>query len=151
NGSILSGARVPYAMARDGYFFAALGKVHPQHRSPHVSILALSVWSALLVLSGSYEQLFTYVIFASWILYGMAAATVFVLRRKRPDLPRPHRVIGYPVVPLFFVAMATALVVMTFVASPRESLMGLALIALGIPFYWVWRKSASFQRNRFGA
>jgi APA family basic amino acid/polyamine antiporter len=151
NGSILSGARVPYAMARDGYFFAALGKVHPRHRSPHVSILALSVWSALLVLSGSYEQLFTYVIFASWILYGMAAATVFVLRRKRPDLPRPHRVIGYPVVPLFFVGMATALVVMTFVASPRESLMGLALIALGIPFYWVWRKSASFQRNRFGA
>jgi APA family basic amino acid/polyamine antiporter len=151
NGSILSGARVPYAMARDGYFFSALGKVHPQHRSPHVSILALSVWSALLVLSGSYEQLFTYVIFASWILYGMAAATVFVLRRKRPDLPRPHRVIGYPVVPLFFVAMAAALVVMTFLASPRESLMGLALIALGIPFYWVWRKSAAFQRNRFGA
>jgi APA family basic amino acid/polyamine antiporter len=151
NGSILSGARVPYAMARDGYFFPMLGNVHPRHRSPHVSILALSAWAALLVLSGSYEQLFTYVIFSSWILYGMAAATVFVLRRKRPDLPRPHRVIGYPVVPLFFVGMAAALVVMTLVTSPRESLMGLALIALGIPFYWTWRKSASFQRNRFGA
>ena len=100
NGSILSGARVPYAMARDGYFFAALGRVHPHYRSPHISILALSAWSALLVLSGSYEQLFTYVIFSSWILYGMAAATVFVLRRKRPDLVRPHRTIGYPVVPL---------------------------------------------------
>lgn len=151
NGSILSGARVPYAMARDGYFFSMLGNVHPRHRSPHVSILALTAWAALLVLSGSYEQLFTYVIFASWILYGMAAATVFVLRRKRPDLPRPHRTIGYPIVPLFFVAMATALVVMTFLDSRRESLIGLALIALGIPFYWIWRKSASFQRNRFGA
>ncbi len=151
NGSILSGARVPYAMARDGYFFAALGKVHPRHRSPHISILALSGWSALLVLSGSYEQLFTYVIFSSWILYGMAAATVFVLRRKRPDLVRPHRTIGYPVVPLFFVAGAVLLVGMTLKDSPRESLMGLGLIALGIPFYWIWKKSLSFQRNRFGA
>jgi APA family basic amino acid/polyamine antiporter len=151
NGSILSGARVPYAMARDGYFFAALGSVHPQHRSPHVSILALSVWAALLVLSGSYEQLFTYVIFSSWILYGMAAATVFVLRRKRPDLPRPHRAIGYPVVPVFFVAGATFLVVMTLKDSPRESLMGLGLIALGIPFYAIWRKSLPFQRNRLEA
>jgi APA family basic amino acid/polyamine antiporter len=151
NGSILSGARVPYAMARDGYFFAALGKVHPHYRSPHVSILALSGWAALLVLSGSYEQLFTYVIFSSWILYGMAAATVFVLRRKRPDLPRPHRAIGYPVVPLFFVAGAALLVGMTLKDSPRESLMGLGLIALGIPFYWLWRKSLAFQRNRFGA
>jgi APA family basic amino acid/polyamine antiporter len=141
NGSILSGARVPFAMARDGYFFRAFGHVHPTHRSPHVSTLALSGWAALLVLSGGYEQLFTYVIFASWILYGMAAATVFVLRRKRPDLPRPHLAVGYPVVPLFFVGMATMLVVMTLMDSPRESLRGLALIALGIPFYWIWRKS----------
>jgi APA family basic amino acid/polyamine antiporter len=151
NGSILSGARVPYAMARDGYFFAALGNVHPYYRSPHVSILALSAWSALLVLSGSYEQLFTYVIFSSWILYGMSAATVFVLRRKRPDLLRPHRAIGYPVVPLLFVAGAAVLVGMTLKDSPRESLMGLGLIALGIPFYWIWRKSLAFQRKRFGA
>lgn len=151
NGSVLSGARIPYAMARDGYFFAALGKVHHQHRSPHVSILALSVWSALLVLSGSYEQLFTYVIFSSWILYGMSAATVFVLRRKRPDLLRPHHAIGYPVVPLLFVAGAALLVAMTLKDSPRESLMGLGLIALGLPFYWIWRKSLAFQRNRFGA
>lgn len=151
NGSVLSGARIPYAMARDGYFFAALGKVHPHHRSPHVSILALSVWAALLVLSGSYEQLFTYVIFSSWILYGMSAATVFVLRRKRPDLQRPHRAIGYPVVPVFFVAGAALLVAMTLKDSPRESLLGLGLIALGLPFYWIWRKSLAFQRNRFGA
>lgn len=152
NGSILSGARVPYAMARDGYFFGAFGKVHPRYRTPHISILGLSVWAGVLVvLSESFEQLFTYVIFASWILYGMAAATVFVLRRKRPDLPRPHRVIGYPVVPLFFVGMAAALVVMTLLNSPWESLKGLVLIVLGIPFYWIWRKTASFQRERFRA
>jgi APA family basic amino acid/polyamine antiporter len=81
----------------------------------------------------------------------MAGATVFLLRRKRPDLERPHHVIGYPVVPLFFVAMAALLVARTFLDSPRESLMGLALIALGIPFYWVWRKSAASQRDRFRA
>jgi APA family basic amino acid/polyamine antiporter len=147
NGSILSGARVPYAMARDGYFFAGLGSVHPRYRSPHVSTLAMSGWAALLVLSGSYEQLFTYVIFASWIFYGMAGATVFMLRRKRPDLERPHHVIGYPAVPLFFVVMAALLVVRTLLDSPRESLMGLALIILGIPFYWIWRKSAALPRS----
>jgi APA family basic amino acid/polyamine antiporter len=139
-------------MARDGYFLSALGNVHPRHRSPHVSILALSLWAVVLVLlSGNYEELFTYVIFASWILYGMSAASVFVLRRKKPDLPRPHRVVGYPVVPLFFVSMAAALVGMTLWNSPLESLKGLLLIVLGIPFYWIWRKSASFQRNRFEA
>src|SRR5437588_7947915 len=110
NGSILSGSRVPYAAARDGYFFRAIGTVYPRYATPSVSILALSGWAALLVLSGRYEQLFTYVIFASWILYGMTTAAVIVLRNKRPDLPRPYRTLGYPWVPAIFVLVAAALV-----------------------------------------
>ncbi|MFB3828630.1 MAG: APC family permease [Bryobacteraceae bacterium] len=140
NGSILSGSRVPYAMARDGYFFGGVARVHPQHRTPSVSILALSGWSALLVLSGRYEQLFTYVIFASWILYGMTAAAVVVLRRKRPDLARPYRTWGYPLVPVLFVLVAAILVLATLLDSPRESIMGLGLIAFGLPFYFHWKR-----------
>ena len=140
NGSILTGSRVPYAAARDGYFFSPIGRVHPRHRTPGVSIWALSVWAALLVLSGRYEQLFTYVIFASWILYGMTTAAVIVLRRKRPDLPRPYRTIGYPFVPVLFVLVAAALVLSTLLDSPRESLMGIGLILLGLPFYFHWKR-----------
>ncbi len=151
NGSILSGARVPYAMARDGYFFSAMGRVHATYHTPHYSIAALCGWAAILVLSGRYEQLFTYVIFASWILYGMTAVTVFILRRKRPDLERPHRAVGYPLVPAVFVVMASALVGMTLWDSPRESLMGLALILLGLPFYRYWKKTRSFQSDDFEA
>jgi APA family basic amino acid/polyamine antiporter len=144
NGSILSGARVPYAMARDGLFFTKVGLVHPQYHTPAVSILALSAWSCLLVLSGRYEQLFTYVIFASWILYGMATASVVVLRRKRPDLPRPYRTLGYPFTPVLFCIVALCLLVSTLFQSPRESLLGVALILCGVPFYFHWsRRKAS--------
>lgn len=141
NGSILSGSRVPYAMARDGYFFAPVARVDPKHRTPGVSILALSAWSALLVFSGRYEQLFTYVIFASWILYGMTTASVLVLRRKRPTMERPYRTLGYPVVPVLFVLVAGALVLSTLVDSPRESLFGIGLIILGLPFYFHWKRA----------
>src|SRR5262249_35060176 len=109
NGSILSGSRVPYAAARDGYFFRAIATVHPKFHTPSVSILTLSTWAAFLVLSGRYEQLYTYVIFASWILYGMTTASVIVLRKKRPDLSRPYRTVGYPWVPLLFSVVAGAL------------------------------------------
>ncbi|MFN3323814.1 MAG: APC family permease [Bryobacteraceae bacterium] len=143
NGSILSGSRVPFAMARDGLFFRAVSNVNLKHHTPGVSILLLTLWSAALVLSGRFEQLFTYVIFASWILYGMAAASVIVLRRKRPDLERPYRALGYPVVPLLFVAVAFALVVSTLLESPRESLMGLVLIFGGVPFYYYWRRKGN--------
>jgi APA family basic amino acid/polyamine antiporter len=140
NGSILSGSRVPYAMARDHRFFSAAARVHPQYCTPGVSILALSGWSAVVVLSGRYEQLYTYVIFASWILYGMTAAAVIVLRRKRPDLPRPYRTLAYPVLPVLFVVAAILLVLSTLLDSPRESLLGLGLIILGLPFYFHWKR-----------
>jgi APA family basic amino acid/polyamine antiporter len=142
NGSILSGSRVPFAMARDRLFFRRVSYVHPQHRTPSVSILALSAWAAVLVLSGRYDQLYTYVIFASVILYGMATAAVIVLRYKRPDLPRPYRTLGYPVVPVVFVLGITCLVISTLWKSPRESLMGLVLVALGLPFYFYWKRRA---------
>lgn len=150
NGSILSGSRVPYAAARDGLFFRSFANIHPQHRTPSVSILALSAWGALLVLSGKYDQLFTYVIFASVILYGMATASVIVLRYKRPDLPRPYRTLGYPVVPLLFVAATACLVASTVFHSPGESLIGVGIVCLGIPFYFLWRRKASTGTSTSG-
>ncbi len=140
NGSILTGSRVPYAMARDGMFFQPISVVHPRWCTPSNAILAMCGWSALLVLSGRYEQLFTYVIFSTWILYGMATASVIVLRRKRPDLPRPYRTLGYPFIPVLFVLVAVALLASTLRSSPRESLMGIGIIVAGLPFYFHWKR-----------
>ena len=142
NGSILSGARVPYAAARDGLFFRSVARVHPTHHTPGVSIIVLSLWSCLLVLSGKYDDLFNLVIFASWILYGMTAAAVLVLRRKQPQLLRPYRTLGYPVVPVLFIAGACILLVTTAIERPRESAMGIGLIVLGVPFYSYWKRQA---------
>jgi APA family basic amino acid/polyamine antiporter len=142
NGTILAGARVPYAAARDGLFFRRLAYVHPGHRTPSISILAISGWAALLVFSGRFEQLFTYVIFAEWLLYGLTTAGVLVLRRKRPEMPRPYRTPGYPIVPVLFVLVAACLLVSTLVESPRESLMGLAVIIAGLPCYFYWKRKA---------
>ena len=140
NGSILSGSRVPFAMARDGLFFRGVERIHPVHRTPSVSILLLSAWACLLVLSGRYDQLYTYVIFASAILYGMATASVIVLRFRRPDMPRPYRVLGYPFVPIAFVLGIACLIASTLRSSPRESILGLLLISLGLPFYFYWKR-----------
>lgn len=143
NGSILSGSRVPYAMARDGYFFPAIARVHPRFHTPGPSILLLGGWSSLLLLSGQYRELYTLAIFPSWILYGMTAAAVIVLRRRQPRLIRPYRAWGYPLVPGAFVLVSLALLYSTLMASPRESGIGLTLILLGLPFYLCWRRAAS--------
>jgi len=148
NGSILTGARVPYAAARDGLFFRSAARVHPAFHTPGVSILMLAAWSSVLVLSGKYEELFDFVIFGSWILYAMAAAAVFVLRRTRPDLPRPYKTFGYPAVPLLFLAGATVLEISTLLTKPRESIAGIVLILLGLPFYFYWRRRAPQQDSR---
>jgi amino acid transporter len=142
NGSILTGSRVPYAMARDGLFFRPVARVHPQYHTPGVSILLMSGWAALMVLSGRYDDLYNVVIFASWILYGMTAASVIVLRKRRPDLKRPYKVLGYPVVPILFVFVTTLLLFSTLQRRPRESLIGLGLILVGFPFYFHWKKRA---------
>ena len=144
NGSILTGSRVPYAMARDGLFFRSFSSVHPAFHTPGVAIIGLGLWASVVVLSGRYDQLLTFVIFASWLLYGMTTAAVFVLRRKRPDLHRPYRTLGYPVIPALFVIAALLIEVVTLIHSPRESILGIILIAAGLPFYFVWKQRRSF-------
>jgi amino acid transporter len=140
NGSILSGARVPYAMARDGLFFKSAAVVHPEFKTPGNSMLLLCLWSSVVVLSGWFDDLYNFVIFGSWILYLMTAFSVFILRRKQPNLERPYRTLGYPFVPIFFVAVAALLLFNTVQTRPRESLMGLVLMGLGVPFYLYWKK-----------
>ena len=137
--AILAGSRLLFAMAVDGLFFPAARRVHPKYRTPHVAIVALTIWSAILALSGSYEQLFTYVMFAS-ILFSVAAGlALFQLRRTMPDRHRPYRTWGYPWVPIAFVLGALAFVVNTLVERPFESLAGLGLVALGLPVYYAGR------------
>jgi APA family basic amino acid/polyamine antiporter len=117
-----------------------LARVHPKHHTPGVAIIVLNLWACLLVLSGKYDDLFNLVIFASWILYGMTAAAVLVLRHKQPDLVRPYHTLGYPVVPLLFIVGAVILLVSTLIERPRESFMGLGVMALGLPFYYHWKR-----------
>lgn len=140
NGSILSGARVPYAMARDGLFFRSAAVVHPKYKTPGNAMVLLCLWSCVVVLSGWFDDLYNFVIFGSWILYLMTALSVFILRRKRPDLVRPYRVVGYPLVPVLFIGVAALLLVSTLQTRPRESIMGLILMGLSFPFYLHWKK-----------
>ncbi|MEO8050043.1 MAG: amino acid permease [Acidobacteriota bacterium] len=139
NGVIISGSRVSFAMARDGYFFASVGRMS-RFQTPAASLGLQCVVSVLLLASGRFEDIIKMVIFTEWILYGMATAGVLVLRRTRPEMPRPYRVWGYPLVPMAFVLVAVALLYATLRESPRESGMGLGLIALGLPFYYYWNR-----------
>jgi APA family basic amino acid/polyamine antiporter len=141
--SILYSSRIYHPMARDRVFFKGLAKVHPKYHTPGRSLWAQSIWAAVLALSGSYEQLYTYVVFTSLVFHVATAGSVIVLRIKRPDVERPYRVPGYPIVPLLFILTSTALVVSTIVQSPVESLAGLALLAIGVPAYLWWRRNPS--------
>lgn len=140
NGMILAGARVYYAMARDGLFFRSCGAVHPRFRTPHRALVLQSFWAIVLVALGRYEQLFTYVIFVAWIFYALTAFAVVVLRRKRPDLQRPYRVFGYPLVPMIFVLTAVWFILNTLVEKPREAGIGSLIVALGAPVYLIWKR-----------
>ncbi len=138
--SVLANSRIPFAMARDGLFFRSLARLSPRSNVPVRAILAQSGWASVLALSGSYDTLTDSVIFASWLFYGLVTASLFVFRRTMPDTPRPYRAWGYPVVPLIFVFVTAALLINTFVASPREALRGAALLAAGLPLYWYWAR-----------
>jgi APA family basic amino acid/polyamine antiporter len=140
HGAILTCARVPFAMARDGLFFLRVGELNSRTRVPVASILLQAAWSSVLAVSGTFDQLTDYVIFASWIFYGLAVFSVFVLRRKMPYAARPYRTIGYPVVPAVFVLFATWLVFNTLKTRPIESLAGVVLTLSGLPVYWHLRR-----------
>jgi APA family basic amino acid/polyamine antiporter len=137
--AILCSARVTYAMARDGAFFHAMGRVHPKYRTPAVSLIAVSSWSIVLALSGSYDQLYTYVMFMMILSYVAGVGALFVLRRKRPDAPRPYRCTGYPYLPALYLVMAGAWALNSVVTRPKETLIGIVIVFLGAPFYAFWR------------
>jgi APA family basic amino acid/polyamine antiporter len=136
NGTIMSGARIPYAMARDGYFFKAMADVHPRFHTPSVALIVQLVLSIVLLLfGGNFRQLFSLTIFAEWLFYMIAASTVFALRRKEPNAPRPYKTWGYPVVPAVFVLVAAVLLYYTFQQNLRISMWGCVVILSGIPIY----------------
>lgn len=139
NGTILTGPRVYYAMAKDNLFFKRVAHVHTRFRTPGFSIFIQAAWACLLTLSGTYEQIFTYVTFAAIIFYIAATAAVFSLRKKYPNMPRPYKTWGYPVVPIIFIAALLLLLVNTLANKPVESLAGMGIVALGIPAYYYWR------------
>ncbi|MBZ5513364.1 MAG: amino acid permease [Acidobacteriia bacterium] len=139
NGSILAGSRIPFAQARDGLFPQALAGVHPRFHTPAVAIAAQAVVAGALALSGQYEALFTKVIFSEWLFYALVTVGVFVLRRRRPDLPRPYRTWGFPLVPGVFVILAGLLLTNTFFERRSDSLWGLVLMATGVPAYYLWK------------
>ena len=142
NGTIMSGARVPYAVARDGYFFRALAEVHPRFHTPSVAIVVQAALSILLLLlGGNFRQLFSLAIFAEWLFYMIAGSTVFVFRRRDPQAVRPYRMWGYPVVPALFVAVAAALLGYTFWNERPNSWYGLLLILAGIPVFLAFAAS----------
>jgi APA family basic amino acid/polyamine antiporter len=142
NGSILATARVQYAMAKSKLFFLSLGKVHPRFRTPHISLVVQGVWSAVLVLSGSFDTITDYVIFAAWLFYLLGAIGIFILRKKYKDAHRPYKVWGYPWVPLIFVAFSFLFLMNSLISDFQNSMMGTLLIASGLPFYWYWKKKA---------
>ncbi|HJS73795.1 MAG TPA: amino acid permease [Vicinamibacteria bacterium] len=138
NGSILSGARIFYAMADDGLFFRKFASVHPRFFTPAVALVGQALWAAVLVAFAVYRQLTTYVVFASWVFYALSSLALIRLRRTRPDLDRPYRAWGYPYSQILFVIAATGIILNTLWVSPRESMIGLAIIALGVPVFWIW-------------
>ena len=133
--SILTGARVPYAMAQDGLMLESLGKLSGT-RVPIGALIVQGVWACLLAISGSFDTLTDYVIFGSWIFYAFVTASVFVFRKKYPDAERPYKAFGYPVVPLLFLLVAGWLLVNTMMSSPKQSFIGIFLILLGLPVYY---------------
>ena len=143
NGLMLTAPRLYYAMARDGLFFKRLALVSPRFGTPAVAIAAIAVWSAMLALSGTFEQLLTYVVFTGWIFYGLGGLSVFVYRRTRPDTPRPFRVPGYPLTPALFVASAALLVFDTMRTQPLRAVIGLGVVLIGTPAFYCWRHIAS--------
>lgn len=140
NGSILVGPRVYYAMAKDDLFFKKVAYIHPRFRTPGFSILIQAIWASVLTLLGSFEQIFTFSMFMAILFWIWATASVFTLRKKRPDLPRPYKTWGYPIVPAIFIITSGAILLNTLLEKPVEAMAGILLTALGIPVYFYWAR-----------
>ncbi|MGA2585636.1 MAG: amino acid permease [Candidatus Aminicenantales bacterium] len=154
NQNILCSPRVYFAMAKDGLFFKKLAAVHPTFKTPHISIIAIGVWSIILSLSGTFEQLFTYVVFGQWIFFGLTVAAVIILRRKKPDLPRPYKTWGYPVTPIVFILAALYISINSLLNQFGNAVAGLVIILMGLsPFvYWqhkIGKKIGAFYATVF--
>ena len=148
NGLILSGARVYYAMAKDGLFFRNVAKLHPRYKTPAVSLMVQMVWTCVLCISGSYNDLLSYVIFAVLVFYVLTILGLFVLRRTHPDAERPYRAVGYPVLPAIYIVMALFIDVVLLRYKPQYTWPGLIVVLAGIPVYYAWSRSANTQRSR---
>jgi APA family basic amino acid/polyamine antiporter len=142
NGLILSGARVYYAMAKDGLFFRQVAKLHPSYKTPAVSLMVQMVWTCVLCISGSYGQLLDYITFAILVFYILTIAGLFVLRRTRPDAERPYRAVGYPVLPAIYIVMALFIDVVLLRYKPQYTWPGLIVVLIGIPVYYAWSRSS---------
>lgn len=138
--TVITVPRVYFAMAQDGVFFKKLAEVHPSFGTPAIAIIASCLWAAVLALSGTFNQLLTYVVFIGWMFYALGAAAVIALRRKKPDAPRPFRVPGYPLTPALFVLAAAAIVGNQIISEPGQAAIGLAMVALGVPAYLLWKR-----------
>jgi APA family basic amino acid/polyamine antiporter len=148
NGTIMSGGRIPFAVARDGYLFKALGEAHPRFHTPSLALVIQGAVAIVLILvGGAFRELFSLTIFSEWLFYMVAASTIFIFRKREPDVHRPYRTAGYPVVPLVFIATAAVLLCYTFASNLRDSIGGVVVILLGIPVY-LW---FSRQRRRGSA
>ena len=142
NGITLTAPRLYFSMAGDRVFFARLAEVHPRYGTPAFAIVASSLWAMLLAITGTFEQLLTYVVFIGWIFYALGGLAIFAYRRRQPELPRPFRAPGYPLTPILFVVAAAAIVVNTIVSQPGRAVLGLGLVLLGVPAYYAWRARA---------
>jgi APA family basic amino acid/polyamine antiporter len=148
NGMSLAGARVYYAMSRDGLFFKSVGKLHPRYRTPAAGLLVQAAWTAVLCVSGSYSQLLDYIIFAVLVFYILTIAGLFVLRFKEPDAPRPYKALGYPMLPALYIAMASWICVVLLRYKPQYTWPGMFLVVLGIPVYLFWSRQPGSQAQR---
>ena len=147
----LSAPRIYYAMAKDGLFFKKLAYVHPKFRTPVNSILVQSAWAVVLLLFwGTFEDLITYVVFTDWVFFGLTAVGIFIFRRKRKDMPRPYRTIGYPVVPLIFITITFLFVVNALIAKPLHAGAGLILMAASLPIYFYFKRRTSLGDASLG-
>ena len=130
-------------MARDGVFFKKVAEIHPKYHVPTFAILFQTLWAIALILSGTFYQLITYVAFTDWIFFALTGASVFIFRRRQPEADRPYRTPGYPLTPIFFVAVSTWFVLNTLISAPVQSFAGLIFLGAGVPIYYLWKRRAS--------